>query len=59
MYFLSTSNKATIIMIIIIIIILIIIIIIIIIITTEICMEIPLWYPVGDSRVSWAGWGLG
>ena len=49
MYFLSTSNKATIIM----------IIIIIIIITTEICMEIPLWYPVGDSRVSWAGWGLG
>ena len=48
MYFLSTSNKATIIM-----------IIIIIIITTEICMEIPLWYPVGDSRVSWAGWGLG
>ena len=51
MYFLSTSNKATIIMI--------IIIIIIIIITTEICMEIPLWYPVGDSRVSWAGWGLG
>ena len=52
MYFLSTSNKATIIMII-------IIIIIIIIITTEICMEIPLWHPVGDSRVSWAGWGLG
>ena len=47
MYFLSTSNKATIIM------------IIIIIITTEICMEIPLWYPVGDSRVSWTGWGLG
>ena len=54
MYFLSTSNKATIIMMMII-----IIIIIIIIITTEICMEIPLWHPVGDSRVSRAGWGLG
>ena len=53
MYFLSTSNKATIIMM------MIIIIIIIIIITTEICMEIPLWHPVGDSRVSRAGWGLG
>ena len=55
MYFLSTSNKATIIMMMMII----IIIIIIIIITTEICMEIPLWHPVGDSRVSRAGWGLG
>ena len=52
MYFLSTSNKATIIM-------MMIIIIIIIIITTEICMEISLWHPVGDSRVSRAGWGLG
>ena len=45
-------------MIMIMIMIIIMIIMIIIIISIEICLEIPFWRPVGDSRVSWAGWDL-